>query len=273
LGRKKISSHSSITGRPSTSHCTTTMTEDDSLSVYSLRSDPSFHLKSAKTALQSSFWDEPGSPVTSSSRSTSEYTPQPILSAAQVAKLEASIENSPDRSSRSRMLSLRLTTALDEDFTPAGLSPPPPPTPKRSKPGSLRSATSRTPRSSPRSPPPSPSINGNPDNDSTSTIRFQPFASASPAELATSLPPPPRSRQRSLLVSYPDHPAPSSSSSVSNSSRSKPSIENNMHRRSIMKKPSFLEIDDDTDQDDDLFSGEATTDSFLDLAGESCDDP
>jgi hypothetical protein len=38
-----------------------------------------------------------------------------------------------------------------------------------------------------------------------------------------------------------------------------------------MKKPSFLEIDDDTDQDG-LFSGEATTDSFLDLAGESCED-
>lgn len=38
-----------------------------------------------------------------------------------------------------------------------------------------------------------------------------------------------------------------------------------MHRQSIMKKPSFLEIDDDTDQD----TREATTESFLDLARES----
>lgn len=279
LGRKKIRSHSSITTQPSASHYTTTMTKDDSLSVFSLRSDPSSHLKpwaSPKAAPQSSFWDEPGSPVISSStRSTSEYTPQPILSAAQVAKLEASIENSPDRSSRSRMFSLRSSTALDMenlDFTPAGLSPPP--TPKlRSKPGSLRS-TSKTPtraRSPRRSPP--PSINGNPDNDSGSTIRFQPFASGSPAELATSLPPPPRSRQRRLLVSHPEHPNPSPlfSSSVFQSSRSKPSVEKNMQCRSVTKKPSFLEIDDDTDQDD-LFSGETTTDSFLDLAGESCED-
>jgi hypothetical protein len=37
-----------------------------------------------------------------------------------------------------------------------------------------------------------------------------------------------------------------------------------------MKKPSFLEIDDDdTDPDFDLFSGEAAAESFLDLARES----
>jgi len=36
-----------------------------------------------------------------------------------------------------------------------------------------------------------------------------------------------------------------------------------------MRKPSFLEIDDDTDQDVVLFSGKEMTESFLDLAKES----
>jgi len=100
---------------------------------------------------------------------------------------------------------------------------------------------------------------------------FQPFSSQSPAELMTSLPPPPRPRQRSQLTYPLDrlNPAPSFLSSVATSKpcRSKSTIENGIHRRSIMKKPSFLEIEDDTDSDSDLFSG--ATESFLDLARES----
>jgi len=101
---------------------------------------------------------------------------------------------------------------------------------------------------------------------------FQPFSSQSPADSMTSLPPPPRPRQRSQLTYPPErsNPAPSFSSSVAKPSRSKSTIEKGIHRRSIMKKPSFLEIDDsDTDPDSDLFSGEAATESFLDLARES----
>ena len=101
---------------------------------------------------------------------------------------------------------------------------------------------------------------------------FQPFSSQSPVELMTSLPPPPRPRQRSQFTYPPDrsNPAPSFSSSVAKPSRSKSTIEKGIHRHSIMKKPSFLEIDDDdTDSDNDLFSGEAATESFLDLARES----
>lgn len=101
---------------------------------------------------------------------------------------------------------------------------------------------------------------------------FQPFSSQSPVESMTSLPPPPRPRQRSQLT-YPterSNPAPSFSSSVAKPSRSKTTIEKGIHRRSIIKKPSFLEIDDDdTDSDSGLFSGDAATESFLDLARES----
>ena len=293
LGRKKIFSHSCTTIRPSTSHCTptATMMGDDSISVFSTRSDrssrrvPLKSLASLKATPQLSFWDDAGSPESSSpARSTSEYTPQPILSAAEVAKLEASVTNSPDQSTRSRTLSLlsASTTASDRenlDFTSVGLSPPPITKP-RGKPGSIKSVSSKTPgfysqsssraRSPTRSPP--PSINGNPENDSRSTITFQPFSSQPPAESMTSLPPPPRPRQRSQLV-YPSersNPAPSFSSFVAIPSRSKSTIEKNIHRRSIMKKPSFLEFDDDDmDSDCDLFSGEAATESFLDLARES----
>ena len=285
-GRKFFFSHSSTTRRPSTSHNTptTSMIEDDSLSVLSIRSDHSSRLVPLKpwaTNPQASFWDEAGSPVSSNStRSTSEYNPQPILSAAEVAKLEASITNSPDRSTRSRTFSLLSvsTTASDRDFTSVGLSPPPI-TKSRGKLGSMKSVTSKTSgvyspsssraRSLTRSPP--PSINGKPESDSGSTITFQSF-SQSPAESITSLPPPPRPRQRSQLTYPPDrsNPAPSFSSLGAKSSRSKSTIETGIHRRSIMKKPSFLEIDDDeTDPDSDLFSGEAATESFLDLARES----
>lgn len=290
LGRKKFFSHSNTTTRPSTSHSTPTasMLEDDSLSVLSRRSDRSSRLDPLKpwaslnANSQSSFWDEAGSPAyNNSARSTSEYTSQPILSATEVAKLEASMTNSPDRSTRSRTFSLlpASTTASDRenmDFTSVGLSPPPI-TKSRGKLGSMKSVTSKTSgfyspsssraRSPTRSPP--PSVNGNPENDSRSTTMFQPFSSQSPAESMTSLPPPPRPRQRSQLT-YPPNPAPSFSSSVAKPSRSKSTMEKGIHCRSIMKKPSFLEIDDsDTDPDSDLFSGEAATESFLDLARES----
>jgi hypothetical protein len=292
MGRKKIFSYSNTTTRPSTSHNTPTasMMEDDSLSVLSIRSDHSPRLvplkpwATLKANPQSSFWDEAGSPVsTSSARSTSEYNPQPILSAAEVAKLEASITNSPDRSTRGRTFSLlsASTTASDRenlDFTSVGLSPPPITT-SRGKPGSIKLATSKTsgfysPSSfRARSPTLSPpqSINGNSENESRSTIMFQPLSSQSPVELMTSLPPPPRPRQRSQFTYPPDRSnrAPSISSSITKPSRSKSTIENGIHRRSIIKKPSFLEIDDDTDSDSDMFSGEAATESFLDLARES----
>ena len=288
--RKKNFSHSNTTTRPSTCHNTPTasMMEDDSLSVLSIRSDHNSRLvplkprASLKANPQSSFWDDAGSPVSSSSTRSTEYTPQQILSAAEVAKLEASITNSPDRSTRSRTFSLlsASTTASRENlnFTSAGLSPPPI-TKSRGKSGSINSFTSTTSgfhspssfqaRSPTRSL--SASINGFPENGSRSPIMFQPFFSQSPTESITSLPPPPRPRQRYQLT-YPPNSAPSFSSSVAKPSRSKSTIEKGINRRSIMKKPSFLEIDDDdTDPDTDLYllSGEAARESFLDLARES----
>lgn len=321
--RKRLFSHSG-SPRPSTSQCTpiSATTEDDSQSVFSLRSDRSCHLVSFKpwtpqAAPQSSFWDESGSPVPSSpSRSTPDYMPQPILSPAEVAKLEASIENSSHRSSRSRAPSLlsTLTAASDREDVeafPAGLSPPPtarphskqgsstvrtpalyspvssrarspansPPSPNKGNPESdSRSITMYQPSESPMTslPPPPRSRRRssplpNPENDARSTIPYRP--PESPTLFTTSLPPPPRSRQRSQLIIHPGHRGPvplrSNSFSIAKRSRSKSAAEKDTHHRSIMRKSSFLEIDDDTDQDIDMFSGKAITESFLDFAKES----
>lgn len=121
------------------------------------------------------------------------------------------------------------------------------------------------PRSRRRSSPPP-----NPENDARSTIPYRPFES--PTLFTTSLPPPPRSRQRSQLISHPGHRGPvplrSNSFSIVKRSRSKSAAEKDTHHRSIMRKSSFLEIDDDTDQDIDMFSGKAITESFLDFAKE-----
>ena len=292
LGRKRLFSHSNPS-RPSISHCNNASitTEEDSQSLFSLRSDRNSHVvlfkpwTSPQATPQSLLRDDAGSPVPSSpARSTSEYMSQPILSAAEVAKLEASIENSSDRLNRSRAFSLlsASSTALDRedlDFTPVALSPPPTARP-RSKQGGMtaKSFTIKNPafyspvssRARSPSPVPPPEKNGNPENDSRSTITYQPSSSESSTDLTTSLPPPPRSRKRSQPVSHSKRSstAPSTSSSVAKP-RSKSIAEKNTHRQSIMRKPSFLEIDDDTDQDIDLFSGEAMTKSFLDLARES----
>ena len=284
--RKRLLSHSNVT-RPSTSQCTPTpaLTEDDSQSVFSLRSDPCHHLApstplaSPKSIPQSLFGEEAGSPVPSSP-APSEYVPKPILSPAQVAKLEASVEDTPDRSIRSRALSLLSTSTiasdLEDHFMLAGLSPPPTPRSRSRERGTrAKSLSARTPAfhsstsNRARSPPCSlpPPNNGTSENVFSSPKTSRPFSSELSTELATSLPPPPRSRQRSQLNSHPEcsNIVPSNSSFVSKPSRFKSTIEN--LRPSIMRKPSFLEIDDDTDID--MFSEEAMTGSFLDLARES----
>jgi len=54
--------------------------------------------------------------------------------------------------------------------------------------------------------------------------------------------------------------------------RAKISVEKALHRRSIARKPSFLDINDDTDEDDsDGLQDGSMHGSFLDLARESFD--
>ncbi|KAF8167676.1 hypothetical protein B0H34DRAFT_792372 [Crassisporium funariophilum] len=317
MGRKRLFSNSS-NNRPSTSQCIPSSAGEDSQSVFSVRSDHDSYFAPFKpwtasraSSQSSSFWDEgaseevPISPIRSTNKI--EYTPQPILTAAEVAKLEASVENSPDRATRSRGFSLlSASTAMsdldDVDFIPAGLSPPPAARPYNKQHASSQTKsylsskyqvvpTSATPfpsvHSHSNSPPSSPHLSARSEDDShrssnrtsgkalpssASQVTVRP--SSSPTLLMNSLPPPPRIRQRQMLMSQPDRPstAPSRPPSVRKPTRSKSTVEKNMHRRSILKKPSFLDIDDDTDKDSDVdFSGEPITESFLDLARESFD--
>ncbi|KAF8973646.1 hypothetical protein BDZ97DRAFT_1912121 [Flammula alnicola] len=272
--RKRLFSSSS---RPSTSHHPPTAREDDTLSVFSLRSDNDSHLtpykpwlNTSKSGSSSSFWDEGASDHTPSSpiRPHAEYTPQAIMSRAELARLEASVDNcSPERSTnRNRGLSILSTSTMlsngskESDFMPAGLSPPPASVSRpSSKQMALRmsssSFTAKAPMVSPRSRSPPPSSM----SSSVSQLTIGPY-SPSTATM-TSLPPPPR-RRKTTLISEPDIPeaAVAAAPTVTTlprvlsiqkppSIKSKSTIEKSMHRRSILRKPSFLDIDDDTDQE------------------------
>ncbi|KDR85429.1 hypothetical protein GALMADRAFT_360685 [Galerina marginata CBS 339.88] len=311
-GRKRLFSSHSSNNRPSTQPTPTSPTEDDKLSLFSLRSDNDSHLAPYKpwrsptnqSTPSSSFWDEgssdqmPSSPVRSIPDSY--YTPQAIMSKAELAKLEASVESSPQFSARTRDRGFSIlsasTMASDFDFDPilTGLSPPPPTSRPSSKQMSARmssnsfgaKSTTSVPAPRPRSPPHSVlsresvdvdvrvnSTSGQPMSSGVSLTTIRP--SSPQYSVMTSLPPPPR-RTRPILLSQPELPQSISSRAPSvqkaSSIRSKVTVEKAMHRRSIMRKPSFLEIDDDTDQDteSECFDPRVAG-SFLDLARESFD--
>ncbi|PPR00041.1 hypothetical protein CVT24_009050 [Panaeolus cyanescens] len=305
LGRKRLFSNSSH-NRPSTSS-NVVASEDDKQSVFSLRSEHDFGGTSYKpwatttnhTYANSSFWDEgipdaiPGSPT----RSNVDYTPQAILSPADLAKLEASVE---ERSTRSRGFSLLSASTvmsdldLEPDYNPIGLSPPPPPSsrPPTGNQGLSKSSTQpvvqhhttsshppedlysfdSTLRLANKEQTPHPTHSSLSSSASASTIGPR----VSSPSFATSLPPPPRPRQRGTLTLASEKlpiQATSRAPSIRRapSTRTKSSMEKNLHRRSIMRKPSFLDIDDDTDQESDSDFIAERTSSFLDMARESFD--
>jgi hypothetical protein len=242
------------------------------------------------SSLHESIRDEPPLPPASP-----EYVPQQILSPAELLQVEASIEAGTDqypRGRRSRVPSSHSTNYSSDMFNdfsfPGSLSPP----------ASLRTSlekllsspdggtNSQTPRrsSSTRSkeqsslrlrtrPPASQAHPTAPSSPVTSSLYSPSVFSES---VHVSLPPPPRPRgQRALTVTYETSPRLSVSPYVSlspppvrkNTTRSNPSLESAILRRSIMRKPSFLEIDDDVEKDCERQLG----DSFLDLHRESFD--
>ncbi|KAG6911616.1 hypothetical protein DXG01_011919 [Tephrocybe rancida] len=283
-GRKRLFSGSR---RPSTSQ--STFPEDDSQSVFSVRSFPD---QSTGTSIftsmgkplsptSNSFWDEVSGVDPGPRIITHEYTPQQIMTPAEMAKLEASVDiEGPSTFDRQRTLSVLSASTMasllsDGDPSSAnsvvadsssvnvgvnklmarssslmqrGLSAPPR--------LSVRPSTSQASMTSP-----------------TISERSSPISSISSPPM-TSLPPPPRrARPRATLVEedpiLPSLPPPPGRKFV----RPKISVEKVLHRRSIMKKPSFLEIsDDESNNDTDTGSvEEPLSGSFLDLARESFD--
>jgi hypothetical protein len=289
-GRKRLFSGSSSLRRPSTSQCI--MSEDDSLSVFSVRSDQdsrpgvSFFNPLSPTPT-SSFWDENGHETapTSPNPAAHEYTPKQIMSPAEMAEVEASVEESSTHI-RKRGLSILsastiMTTDGDEETASTNLAPQPLVW-DTGKPDSLLARSTSLLDKGLTVPPrlglrPSTSQANMTTSASVATPKSPSPTLRPPSHAMTSLPPPPRPRQRPMVV-----PQSTSEDRVVVTSlpppparrylRPKVSVEKALHHRSIMRKPSFLEIDDDTDKEsDDESTREPMNSSFLDLARESFD--
>ncbi|TFK77334.1 hypothetical protein BDN72DRAFT_953784 [Pluteus cervinus] len=308
--RKRLWSGSS-TRRPATSNGI--VSEDDSQSIFSLRSEFESHFTRTTTSgrQQSSFWDEPiPDQPASPSASTSEYMPQQIMSAAEIAQVVEESNYRPRTRGMSIMSTSTMTSAITSeegniapslaslafssvsayDLPRPQTAPMRTPTvssiqPARLSIGSIASPPSIAPNSS--SPP-------------------NPYAAAAPIHYG-GLPPPPRPRGKlhtfapaartsssfdedrdraygsdhSTFVypssSHDQKPTPLAPPPIRRPARPKVSMEKVILRQSIMKKPSFLDIDDDTDRETDVESPTIrripaiTTSSFLDLARESFD--
>lgn len=273
-GRKRLFSGSNLR-RPSTA-------QDDTLSVFSARSEQeqsSSFVNPVSPTTSFSFWDEhtPDHGLDSSRPVIHEYTPKQIMSPAEMAKVEASVEES---SVHRRMRGLSDTSASsttsdgDESLATGPSSP---------SAWHVGTSTVLTQRSNsllltgltvPRRLAVRPSTS-EANVAVPSTHRNSLKSPSSPPQAMTSLPPPPRPRLRPSLVTQAlpeDKLVISPSPPIRRSFHAKASVEKAIHRQSLMRKPSFLEIDDDTDRETDGESpGEQLNGSFLDLARESFD--
>ena len=278
-GRKRLFSGSNLR-RPSIAQHLPS--EDDALSILSMRSEheyvPSFFKPVSPTA-SSSFWDESTHDhIPDSPRGVGhEYTPQQIMSPAEMAKVEASVEESSVHG-RARGLSVLSASSATSDGSESVAS------------GSLSLSTwhSGTPVTTPqrttsllltgltvpRRLAVRPSTSDAHVTEPTSSTSPKP--SSPPPQVITSLPPPPRPRTRPPIltqVSSEDESGIRTPLLIRRSLLSKASAEKSFNHQSIMKKPSFLEIDDDdTDRESEgEIPGKPLHGSFLDLARESFD--
>ncbi|KAF9269981.1 hypothetical protein L218DRAFT_1071482 [Marasmius fiardii PR-910] len=206
----------------------------------------------------SSFWDE-ADPPCSPHPSVLDYTPMQIMSPAEMLKLEASVQESMElpRSRGFSIASASSTFSSDSEYTPSIMgitSQVLGPSTGNNPPGPLRSHSLLAPR----------------DKDSAPTMAARPSTSQgtpmvqstsyndTPSEFV-SLPPPPRPRRKTqplvdsscgppVLESLPPPPRVRSKSLRSNTSNkltTPPVTSTTTTRKSIMRKPSFLHIDDD----------------------------
>ncbi|KAJ7040406.1 hypothetical protein C8F04DRAFT_1391871 [Mycena alexandri] len=221
-----------------------------SQSTLALADDPRPATSPAELTQSISCWIDTDQPPSSPSMSAHEYTPQQIMSPAEMLQVEASVDAAYQRPRTGSILSAR--SALSDFETDFGLSPSSTFGGGRKRSTSVRSnATSMTEgheyyAQSLAPQPPSPPI-------------------------LMSLPPPPRrparpsiSRSQSDVVHTPLSPPPRKNV------RPKISVEERMHRHSIMKKSSFLNFEDETDKDPPHRSL-PTKASFLDLTRGSFD--
>ncbi|KAF8633040.1 hypothetical protein AX15_001630 [Amanita polypyramis BW_CC] len=276
IGRRRLFS---ATRRPSTSRSTSV--EDDTQSVLSWRSEQSqpFRPWTRSTSCSPSFGDDGTSDEPSSPQLASRYTPQRIMSPAEMAEVAASVERVT--SPRSRGLSISTITSFKDQeggmSTPT-TSPPLSPFGSNSKSSSFPSRSGSILLKNSTSPQGTSTAQASITNEQSA---YQP--SSSPPLSLMSLPPPPRPRQRTTTAP-PSSKAPTEMRHHHDSGFQslaqplprrgllpKASVEKFLRRRSLLRKPSFLEIDDDVAQDTygKSRSTKSPDDSFLDLTRES----
>ncbi|KAJ3998595.1 hypothetical protein F5050DRAFT_1805839 [Lentinula boryana] len=263
-GRKRLFSGSSMR-RPSTSQ--ETFGDDDHRSVFSLEKPTSTKLSNT-----SSFWDEGSVDAAPSSprASTLDYTPQQIMSPAEMLRLEADVQESMS-SSRSRGMSIAsastiasepdsaspLPSLIDSVRSHGLLNPQPHPIRSNSMGSGGMVVTPRLPR---------PSTGHSISSPTSSNDRSSPGL--------VSLPPPPRSRRPQPSSIVPEPPLKALSPPPRPRVVKKTASNEKVNRRPGMtRKSSFLDIDGDmmvkksSPPSVPLHGGG----SFLDLARESLD--
>ncbi|KDQ31044.1 hypothetical protein PLEOSDRAFT_1092426 [Pleurotus ostreatus PC15] len=199
-----------------------------------------------------------------------DYTPRRIKSPAEMAKIEASVHEAGLTYVRPRGSSFTSvsTTMSDDDYS---ISAP------HSPPTSIHLLPILPPHTG------SPLRSASMINKAPPVPRLQVRPSTSQATISPPLPPPPRPRpiRPSTAPLAPPPETPVSASSFVHTPRIVPlappprrkvsvpklSSERILQRRSLLRKPSFLEIDDDIDKEE----PDGIEDSFLDLARESFD--
>ncbi|KAG7452362.1 uncharacterized protein BT62DRAFT_1071508 [Guyanagaster necrorhizus] len=268
-GRKRLFSGSHF-GRHSTSQGPSS--EEDKRSVFSLPVESacaggSSLLSQATLSPSSSFWDESTPDIPSSPRP--EYVPQSILSPAELLEVEANIQDALNFRKQSREHGYSVvssSTAADDDYgsIPEGLAAP---FSLDTGPNLGISLPSLHSRSSMQPTLPS-SITSN---------SF--FSYPLPSDPPHSLPPPPRRSRPKTSPAHNDNGIKPLSPPPRTKVRRKVSVEGNLRPNLMMRKPSFLDIDDGFDhhrvkQQDPpskVNVKEQIHDSFLDLARESFD--
>lgn len=268
-GRKRLFSGASLR-RPSTSQGTPV--EDDVRSVLSLPTEAERALynpfSSSTSSTGTSFWVEnmsdqvPQSPAPT----VHEYTPQQIMSPAEMLKVEASVQAS-DLYTRPRGLSIMSSSTVASDLeSNDGVLPP-----QYSVRGSITGYPSHSSSVTASKGPPVPPQVFRLSTASQANVEKSSFVPAPYLPTMTSLPPPPRPRAKASSTQT-AHSTTPPGEHPRKSLRGKLSVEKVMQRRSLMRKPSFLDIDDETDKETDTeLEDEAIRDSFLDLARESFD--
>lgn len=235
-GRKRLFSASSMR-RTSSSH------DDDTRSIFSLRSEGHTHAPklapppvTVPAPQPPSFWDE----CVSTPKTVLDYTPQKIMSPADMLKLEEKLEEETDRTQRKRGMSAASNATFASATSSFSVLSGPPIE------GMVPLSPSRITSLVVKIPPTSPTRRNNRPSSSHSNSMMSPESDWGDGGMM-SLSPPPRKWSRPLTA---DPPSPSGLISLPPPPRSRKrtlekAVDHSARRQSLMRKPSFLNISDD----------------------------